>query len=55
MQEALTLAAFASKVIILHRGDALTGQACYRDRVAAHQKIEVRCNAAVTEILGRPM
>jgi thioredoxin reductase (NADPH) len=52
MQEALTLAAFASKVIILHRGDALTGQACYRDRVAAHQKIEVRCNIAVTEILG---
>jgi len=52
MQEALTLAAFAAKVIILHRGDALTGQACYRDRVTAHQKIEVRCNAAVTEILG---
>jgi thioredoxin reductase (NADPH) len=52
MQEALTLAAFAAKVIILHRGDALTGQACYRDRVAAHQKIDIRCNTAVTEILG---
>ena len=52
MQEALTLAAFASKVIILHRGDVLTGQASYRDRVAAHRKIEVRCNTAVTEILG---
>jgi thioredoxin reductase (NADPH) len=52
MQEALTLAAFAAKVIVLHRGDALTGQACYRDRVAAHQKIEVRCNTAVTGILG---
>jgi thioredoxin reductase (NADPH) len=52
MQEALTLAAFASKVIILHRGEVLTGQACYRDRVTAHQKIDVRCNTAVTEILG---
>jgi thioredoxin reductase (NADPH) len=52
MQEALTLAAFASKVIMLHRGDALTGQACYRDRVTAHQKIDIRCNTAVTEILG---
>jgi thioredoxin reductase (NADPH) len=52
MQEALTLAAFAAKVIILHRGDALTGQACYRDRVAANQKIDIRFNTAVTEILG---
>jgi thioredoxin reductase (NADPH) len=52
MQEALTLAAFASKVIILHRGDALTGQACYRDRVIAHQKIDIRFDTAVTEILG---
>jgi thioredoxin reductase (NADPH) len=52
MQEALTLAAFASKVIILHRGEVLTGQAFYRDRITAHQKIDVRCNTAVTEILG---
>jgi thioredoxin reductase (NADPH) len=52
MQEALTLAAFAAKVIILHRGDALTGQACYRDRVTANQKIDIRFGTAVTEILG---
>jgi thioredoxin reductase (NADPH) len=52
MQEALTLAAFASKVIILHRDDALTGQASYRDRVTAHRKIDIRFNTAVTEILG---
>jgi thioredoxin reductase (NADPH) len=52
MQEALTLAGHASKVIILHCGDVLTGQASYRDRVAAHPKIDIRCNAAVTEILG---
>lgn len=52
LQEALTLAEFASKVIIVHRGDALTGQAFYRDRVTAHAKIELRPNAVVTEILG---
>jgi thioredoxin reductase (NADPH) len=52
MQEALTLAAFASKVFILQRGDVLTGQACYRDRVTAHQKIDIRFNTSVTEILG---
>jgi len=52
MQEALTLAEFASKVIILHRGGALTGQACYRDRVTAHQKIDIRFNTTVNEILG---
>jgi thioredoxin reductase (NADPH) len=52
MQEALTLAAFASKVIILHRGDVLTGQASYRDRATAHRKFDIRFNTAVTEILG---
>jgi thioredoxin reductase (NADPH) len=52
MQEALTLAAFAAKVIVLHRGDALIGQACYRDCVGAHPKIDIRFNTAVTEILG---
>ena len=52
MQEALTLAEHASKVIILHRGDVLTGQACYRDRVTAHRKIDIRIDTAVTEILG---
>ena len=52
MQEALTLAAFASKVIILQRGGVLTGQACYRDRVTAHRKIDIHFNTAVTEILG---
>ena len=52
MQEALTLAAFAAKVVVLRRGDVLTGQASYRDRVTAHQKIEIRFNTVVTEILG---
>jgi thioredoxin reductase (NADPH) len=52
MQEALTLAEFAAKVVILHRGGALTGQANYRDRVAAHRKIDVLANTGVDEILG---
>lgn len=52
MQEALTLAGHASRVIILHRGDALSGQASYRDRVLAQSNIEVRYNAEVEEILG---
>jgi thioredoxin reductase (NADPH) len=52
MQEALTLAEFASKIILLHRGDALTGQMFYRDRATAHPKIEVRSKTSVSEILG---
>ena len=52
MQEALTLAAFASKVIIVQRAGALTGQDCYRDRVNAQQNIEIRFNTVVTAILG---
>jgi thioredoxin reductase (NADPH) len=52
LQEALTLAAHASRVIILERGASLTGQAAYRDRVASDPKIEIRCNTMVDEILG---
>ncbi|HZM35935.1 MAG TPA: FAD-dependent oxidoreductase [Burkholderiales bacterium] len=52
MQESLTLAAFASRVIVLCRGEALGGQASYRSRVLAHPKIEVRFNAEVEEIIG---
>jgi thioredoxin reductase (NADPH) len=52
LQEALTLAAHASRVVILEKGAALTGQAAYRDRVKAERKIEIRCNAVVEEILG---
>jgi thioredoxin reductase (NADPH) len=52
MQEALTLAEFASRVIILHRGDAMGGQALYHGRVTAHPKIEIRFHTSVSEILG---
>jgi thioredoxin reductase (NADPH) len=52
LQEALTLAEHASRVVILERGGALTGQAAYRDRVGDHPRIEIRCNTIVEDILG---
>ena len=52
LQEALTLAEFASKTIILNNTDALAGQPAYRDRVEGHSKIEIHNNTVVEEILG---
>ncbi len=52
MQEALTLAEFVSRVIILHRGEALSGQATYRERVTRHPKIDIRLHTVAEEILG---
>jgi thioredoxin reductase (NADPH) len=52
MQEALTLADHLSKVIMIERGEALTGQSSYRALVEANPKIEIRFGAEVTEILG---
>ena len=52
LQEALTLAEFASRVIIFHRGKALSAQAAYRERIAKQPKIEVRFNTVVEEVLG---
>jgi thioredoxin reductase (NADPH) len=52
MQESLTLAAAASKVIIVHRGAALSGQAAYRNRIGQQPNIEIRFNSTVEEILG---
>jgi thioredoxin reductase (NADPH) len=52
LQEALTLAEFASQVIVLQRGEELTAQETYRSRVLEHPKIEVRCDTVVEEVLG---
>jgi thioredoxin reductase (NADPH) len=52
LQEALTLAQFASRVIILHRGGALSAQRAYRERVEQNPKIEVRFDTVVEEVLG---
>ena len=53
LQEALTLAQFASRVTILHRGAGLSAQATFRDRVDAQPKIELRFDTVVREILGQ--
>ncbi len=52
LQEALTLAEAASKVVILVRGDGLSAQASFQSRIAAHPAIDVRLNVAIQEILG---
>lgn len=52
LQEALTLADHVAKVVLVAREGALTGQASYRERIAANGKIEVRLGATITEIVG---
>ena len=52
MQEALTLAAAASKVTMLVRGEALGGQASFRRRVSEHPKIELRFGTEIEDIVG---
>jgi thioredoxin reductase (NADPH) len=52
LQEALTLAEHAARVIVFHRGTTLSGQETYRSRVAGNDGIEVRLGATVEEILG---
>ncbi len=52
VQEALTLAASASRVTIVVRGAALRAAASFRARAEAHPGIDIRFNTAVGEILG---
>ena len=52
LQEALTLAGFASEVIVIERGDALTAQESFKQRVEENPKISVRTGITVEEILG---
>jgi thioredoxin reductase (NADPH) len=52
LQEALTLAETALRVIVLHRGGELDGQASYRRRVEDEAAIDVRYGTTVEEILG---
>jgi thioredoxin reductase (NADPH) len=52
MQEALTLAEHVARVVLLERGNALTGQVSYRDLIQASPKIEVRFGLVVSEIVG---
>lgn len=52
MQEALALAPATSKILLLAREDALSGQETYRAQIFAEPKIEVRYGQVVEEILG---
>jgi thioredoxin reductase (NADPH) len=52
LQEALELAGFAARVIVVCRDDALSGQAVYRSGVDASDVIEVRLRSVVEEIHG---
>ncbi len=52
MEEALFLTKFAAKVTIVHRRDEFRASKIMAERVLAHDKIEVRWDSVVEEILG---
>ncbi len=52
LQEALTLAQHASRVIILHRGGSFSAQAAYVQQLKGNPKIEVRFGTVVEEAIG---
>ncbi len=53
LDEALTLTHFASKVLLLHKGDAMKGQQVLQDSVLSNPKVEVISNVVVEKILGK--
>jgi thioredoxin reductase (NADPH) len=52
LQEALTLAGYASKVHIFHRGAGFSGQQVLQQRVQQNEKIETHLSTVVEEIAG---
>jgi thioredoxin reductase (NADPH) len=52
MEEAVFLTRFGSKVTIIHRRDELRASKIMQERALAHEKIEFRWNAAVTDVIG---
>jgi thioredoxin reductase (NADPH) len=53
MEEALTLAKFASKVTIVHRRNEFRASKIMQQRVQDNPKIEVIWNTTVTDVLGK--
>src|SRR5438094_3937013 len=52
LQEALTLANYAERVILFHHAVKFSAQHTYQERVLSHSKIDVRYQTVVEEILG---
>ena len=52
LQEALTLAQHAARVIIVHRGTSFSAQVAYVQQVQQNPKIEVRFSTIVEEAIG---
>ncbi len=52
VEEALYLTHFGSKVCLIHRRDELRASRIMRERVMAHEKVEIIWNAVVVEVLG---
>lgn len=55
LQEALVLAQYCGKVLLLHRGTAFRAQQHFIGHVTANQKIEVRFGTTVEAVLGGNM
>lgn len=53
MEEALTLAKFASKVTIVHRRSEFRASKIMQERVLSNEKITVKWNKTVVDVLGR--
>ncbi len=52
LEEALFLTRFATKVTVVHRRDELRASRIMQQRAFDHEKIELRWNTVVTEVLG---
>ncbi|HET7459711.1 MAG TPA: thioredoxin-disulfide reductase [Longimicrobium sp.] len=52
MEEAMYLTKFAGEVVIVHRRDSFRASPVMRDRALNHEKIRVRWNAQVIDVLG---
>jgi len=52
VEEALYLTNHASKVTLIHRRDSLRSEKVLQDRLFAHEKIEIKWNTVLEEVVG---